>query len=95
MLAQGLDIARELGFVRVLCVCDEDNIASERVIIKKRRKIPLIKFVLIVYVINRQIAILQIITIHWYKTRILPQKTAAGFLPYKNPRTFRCGENFI
>lgn len=34
MLAQGLDIARELGFVRVLYVCDEDNIASERVIIK-------------------------------------------------------------
>lgn len=34
MLAQGLDIARELGFVRVLCVCDEDNIVSERVIIK-------------------------------------------------------------
>lgn len=34
MLAQGLDIARELVFVRVLCVCDEDNIASERVIIK-------------------------------------------------------------
>ena len=62
---------------------------------KKRWKIPLIKFVLIVYVINRQIAILQIITIHWYKTRILPQKTAAGFLPYKNPRTFRCGKNFI
>lgn len=34
MLAQELDITRELGFVRVLCVCDEDNIASERVIIK-------------------------------------------------------------
>lgn len=34
MLAQELDIARELGFGRVLCVCDEDNIASERVIIK-------------------------------------------------------------
>lgn len=34
MLKQGLDIARELGFGRVLCVCDEDNIASERVIIK-------------------------------------------------------------
>lgn len=25
----------------------------------------------------------------------LPTKIAAGFLPYKNPRTFRCGENFI
>lgn len=34
MLAQELDIARELGFGRVLCVCDEDNLASERVIIK-------------------------------------------------------------
>jgi predicted acetyltransferase len=34
MLAQGRDIARELGFGRVLCVCDEDNLASERVIIK-------------------------------------------------------------
>lgn len=34
MLKQGLDISRELGFVRVLCVCDEDNITSERVIIK-------------------------------------------------------------
>lgn len=34
MLAQGLDIARELGFGRMLCVCDEDNLASERVIIK-------------------------------------------------------------
>lgn len=34
MLAQELDITRELGFGRVLCVCDEDNIASERVIIK-------------------------------------------------------------
>jgi len=34
MLKQGLDIARELGFGRVLCVCDEDSIASERVIIK-------------------------------------------------------------
>ncbi len=34
MLAQELDITRELGFGRVLCVCDEDNLASERVIIK-------------------------------------------------------------
>lgn len=25
----------------------------------------------------------------------LPTKIAAEFLPYKNPRTFRCGENFI
>lgn len=34
MLAQELDIARELGFGRVLCVCSEDNLSSERVIIK-------------------------------------------------------------
>lgn len=37
MLAQGLDIARELGFGHVLCVCDEDNLASKRVIIKNGR----------------------------------------------------------
>ena len=34
MLAQELDIARELGFGCVLCVCSEDNLSSERVIIK-------------------------------------------------------------
>lgn len=34
MLKQGLDIARELGFEKVLLVCDDDNLASERVIIK-------------------------------------------------------------
>ena len=34
MLKQGLEIAKSLGLDRVLCVCDEDNLASERVIQK-------------------------------------------------------------
>ena len=34
MLAEGLKIAKSLGFERVLCVCDEDNITSEKVIVK-------------------------------------------------------------
>ncbi len=34
MLKQGLIIAREFHFERVLCVCDNDNRASERVILK-------------------------------------------------------------
>lgn len=34
MLAHGLEIAKQIGFARVLCVCDEDNRASERVIQK-------------------------------------------------------------
>ena len=34
MLAQGLEIARQFGFARVLCICDDDNRASERVIQK-------------------------------------------------------------
>ena len=34
ILEHGLDIARQHGFERVLCVCDEDNIASEKVISK-------------------------------------------------------------
>ena len=33
ILAQGLTLARQLGFMRVLCVCDEDNVASEKVIL--------------------------------------------------------------
>lgn len=33
ILRQGLEKARQLGLSRVLCVCDEDNIASERVIL--------------------------------------------------------------
>ena len=34
MLRQGLARAKALGFDRVLCVCDHDNYASERVILK-------------------------------------------------------------
>ncbi len=34
MLAQGLKIAESLGFDRILCVCDADNTASEKVILK-------------------------------------------------------------
>lgn len=34
MLSQGLEIAKGFGLKRVLCVCDDDNYASERVIIK-------------------------------------------------------------
>ncbi len=34
MLEQGLALAKQFGFERVLCVCDEDNYASEKVIIK-------------------------------------------------------------
>ena len=35
ILSKGLEIAKVLGFQRILCVCDEDNIASEKIIIKK------------------------------------------------------------
>lgn len=34
MLSLGLEEARKIGLDRVLCVCDEDNAASERVIVK-------------------------------------------------------------
>lgn len=34
ILRQGLDMARKAGFERVLCVCDEDNTPSEKVILK-------------------------------------------------------------
>ena len=34
MLAQGLRLAKDCGLTRVLCVCDEDNLASEKVIVK-------------------------------------------------------------
>ena len=34
MLKQGVEIAKQFGFDRVLCVCDEDNYASEKVILK-------------------------------------------------------------
>ena len=34
MLRQGMEIARDFGFDRLLCVCDDDNYASEKVIVK-------------------------------------------------------------
>lgn len=34
MLAQGMKVAADAGFDRLLCVCDEDNVASEKVILK-------------------------------------------------------------
>jgi len=34
MLEQGLQLAKEFGFERILCVCDSDNYASEKVILK-------------------------------------------------------------
>ena len=34
MLQQGLQLARGFGFDRILCVCDHDNYASEKVIVK-------------------------------------------------------------
>lgn len=34
MLAQGLTLAKRFGFDRVLCICDNDNYASEKVILK-------------------------------------------------------------
>lgn len=34
MLKQGLELAKRFGFDRVLCVCDSDKCASEKVIIK-------------------------------------------------------------
>ncbi len=34
MLKQGLEISKQFGFERILCVCDEDNYASEKVILK-------------------------------------------------------------
>lgn len=34
ILEQGLEIVKSFGFDKVLCVCDEDNYASERVILK-------------------------------------------------------------
>ena len=37
MLGQGVELAGRLGFERVLCVCDEGNYASERVILKRGR----------------------------------------------------------
>ena len=34
MLKQGVKIAKQFGFDRVLCVCDEENYASKKVILK-------------------------------------------------------------
>lgn len=34
MLKQGLTLAKQLGFERILCICDKDNLASEKVILK-------------------------------------------------------------
>lgn len=34
ILKQGLEIAKQFGFNQVLCVCDDDNYASEKVILK-------------------------------------------------------------
>ena len=34
MMKQGTALAKEFGFTRLLCVCDDDNYASERVIVK-------------------------------------------------------------
>lgn len=34
MLKQGLQLAKEFGFYRILCICDNDNYASEKVILK-------------------------------------------------------------
>lgn len=33
ILKKGLEIAKKLNFKRILCVCDDDNIASEKVIL--------------------------------------------------------------
>ena len=34
MLSQGLELSKEFGFKRILCICDNDNYASEKVILK-------------------------------------------------------------
>lgn len=34
ILNQGIEIAKNFGFEKILCICDEDNIASEKVIIR-------------------------------------------------------------
>lgn len=34
MLKQGLKLAKDFGFDRILCICDNDNYASEKVILK-------------------------------------------------------------
>ena len=39
ILKQGLELCKQFGFDRILCICDEDNYASEKVILKKRRRV--------------------------------------------------------
>lgn len=34
MLKQGLELSKNFGFKRILCICDSDNYASEKVILK-------------------------------------------------------------
>ncbi len=34
MLKQGLELSKEFGFERILCICNNDNYASENVILK-------------------------------------------------------------
>ena len=34
MLKQGLELSKKFGFDRILCICDNDNDASEKVILK-------------------------------------------------------------
>lgn len=34
MLKQGLEFAKKFGFDRILCICDSDNYASEKVILR-------------------------------------------------------------
>ena len=34
ILRQGLELAKQFGFSRILCVCDDDNAASEKVILR-------------------------------------------------------------
>lgn len=38
ILRGGLSLAKELGFSKVLCVCDAENIASEKIILKNGGK---------------------------------------------------------
>lgn len=38
MLHNGLDIARKLNFGRIICICNEDNPSSEKVILKNNGK---------------------------------------------------------
>ncbi len=39
ILHQGAELAKQLGFKNILCVCDDDNYASEKVILKNGGKL--------------------------------------------------------